>query len=122
MKKRQLIELLADHAEALNRVENDGRLDTAAWLADYESTANQSPLLVLLQLAQAVKRALVPIQPSALFQSELRMRLAQASGEMAGKRPFPRSVQVGAIAGLVGLLLLVLRLVSNRSRAAATAV
>jgi hypothetical protein len=84
-------------------------------------------LVTLLQLAQAVKRALVPVSLDGLFRSELRTRLAEAETEMVEERPFPRKIWLGAaVAGsalsVIGLLLLVLRFVSGRSRPAATAV
>ena len=125
MKRRTLVNLLADHADLLNRRDTDD-LDVAAWLADYGPVRGMSSLLTLLQLAQAVKRALVPVEPSPLFQAELETRLARGEGEVMGKRPFSREVWLGAAAaGLVGILFLALRrvrFVSNRSHPATTAV
>ncbi len=125
MKRRTLVNLLADHADLLNRRDTDD-LDVAAWLADYGPVQSMSSLLTLLQLAQAVKRALVPVEPSPLFQAELETRLVRGEGEATRKRPFSREVWLGAAAaGLIGILLFVLRrmrFVSNRSQPAATAV
>lgn len=122
MKKQELLDLLADHAQALND-EGAERLDTATWLVDDGPAARGSSVVALLQLAQAVKRVLVPVEPSALFQSELRAKLERGESEAAGKRPFSREVWLGAAAaGAVGLLFLIVRLLSNRSRPAATAV
>lgn len=121
MKRRELLDLLADHADELNRSEDAVDFDLVGWLADYGSTTAMPSLLALLQLAQAVKRALVPVQPSALFRSELGFRLVQE--ELVGKRPFPREVWWGAAAaGVVGLVLLLFRFLSGRSRSTVTAV
>jgi len=122
MKKRGLIELLADHAEALNQAEDKDNLDTAGWLTAYSPAEKSLSLLTLLQLAQAVKRALTPIDPSPFFLSELKSQLAQNNGGMVEKRPFSREMWLALIAGLVGLLLLVFRFLMGRSRTTATAV
>ncbi len=122
MKKRQIIETLADHAEALNQTDGNLGLDAENWLSAYGPAERSLSFLTLLQLAQAVKRALIPIDPSPFFLSQLASQLAQNDGVMVKKRPFPRQFLLPLIAGLVGLGLLVFRLLTGRSRAATTAV
>lgn len=73
MEEKALLNLLAAHADALNRGE---AINTTDWLADYPSEVGR--IVSLLQLAWAVKQVLVPVYPSALFKSELRQQLAQA--------------------------------------------
>jgi hypothetical protein len=106
MKQRELIDLLADHADALNRRADH---DVSEWLANDGLLANASSILVLLQLAQAVKRALVPVTLSPLFQSELKRRLLYEERVALEKRPFPKTLLLGAAVSVIGLAIYLLR-------------
>ena len=113
----------------LNRADDAGDVDAAAWLAGYGLTARPS-LLPLLQLAQALKRALIPMSSSASFRADLRAQLARMDVAAQTSRPFSRSIWLGAtIAGsvlsLAGLILLIsrrFRLASGHSRTVNTTV
>jgi hypothetical protein len=102
MKRRELVDMLSEHADALN----DGTAVT--WLADHPLTAVSS-ILTLLQLAQAVKRVLVPVTPSPIFQAALKKQLAQQEIETEEKRPFPRAILVGAAVSVIGLAIFLVR-------------
>jgi hypothetical protein len=119
-KQRELIDLLADHADALNRGAAQG--DNTEWLANNDLLANASSVLALLQLAQAVKRVLVPVPPSSLFQAELKVRLQQESEIVKTKRPFPKTIWLGAAVSLVGLGIFLLRRLRVAGDGAVTAV
>lgn len=107
MKQRELIDLLADHADALNiGADHD---DVSEWLANDGLLANAPSILVLLQLAQAVKRALVPVTLSPLFQSELKRRLLYEERVALEKRPFPKTLLLGAAVSVIGLTIYLLR-------------
>lgn len=107
MKQCELIDLLADHADALNRgADHD---DVSEWLANDGLFANAASILALLQLAQAVKRALVPVTLSPLFQSELKRRLLNEEGVVDEKRPFPKTIWLGAAVSVIGLAIYLLR-------------
>lgn len=69
MKKRELIELLNDHAEALNKAKNGSQLSAKYQLED------RAELASLLQLAVEVKAALVPVVPVPAFREQLQRRL-----------------------------------------------
>lgn len=73
MDRKALLELLAAHADALNR---GHAVDTIDWLAGYPSEMGH--VASLLQVARAVKQTLVPVHPSVVFRDELRRQLAQA--------------------------------------------
>lgn len=127
--KREMIDILADHADALASIEDADEMDSAAWLEKRGPSSNRPSLLLLLQLAQALKRVLVPVSPSPLFQSELGLRLSVKEHPAQEKRPLSRGVWVGAaVAGsalsVIGLAILLLRRIrfgSNRASSAATA-
>lgn len=123
------LDLLAAHADALNETENVEKFDTEAWLSRYPlTTANVSSWIPLLELAKAIKRVLVPVQPSTLFRSELRRQLVQ--GQLPRQRRRFRTVWLGAavigsLLSFLGLLLILLRrlkLDDNSSQPATTAV
>lgn len=105
MKQRELIDLLADHADALNR---EADYDVSEWAANHDRLASVPSVLALLQLAQAVKRALVPVSPSPLYRLELQMRLQQEDSVIM-KRPFPKTLVLGAAVSVVGLAIYLLR-------------
>ncbi|MCB9423314.1 MAG: hypothetical protein H6667_26200 [Ardenticatenaceae bacterium] len=117
MKQHELIDLLADHADALNRGE-----DVSVWLAEHEWAANISSVLVLLQVAEAVKRALVPAAPSLLFRSELKNRLLANDVYVVEKRPFPKTLWLGAAVSVIGLVIFLLRRIRLAGGGVATAV
>lgn len=103
MKRREMVALLAEHADALND-------DTAVtWLADHSSVTAVSSMRTLLQLAQAVQRVMVPVAPSLLFQTSLKKQLAQSELESEEKRPFPKTIWVGAAVSVVGLVIFLVR-------------
>lgn len=105
MMQRELVDLLADHADALNRgVEGDDE-----WLADGGLLINAPSVLVLLKLARAVKQVLIPVTPSPFFQSELKVRLLQMEDVSEEKRPFPKTIWVGAAVSVIGLAIYLLR-------------
>lgn len=69
MKKRELIELLNDHAEALNKGKKGSQI-----LSNYQLEDNVE-LALLLQLAEEVKAALIPVGPVPAFREQLQRRL-----------------------------------------------
>ncbi len=103
MERPYLVDLLADHADALN----EGT--AVAWLAEHPSLTAVSSILTLLQIAQAVKRVLVPVTPSPIFQATLKKQLAQPGIEFEEKRPFPTAILVGAAVSIVGLAIFLVR-------------
>jgi hypothetical protein len=119
MKQRELIDLLADHADALNR---EADQDVSEWAANSGRLANVPSVLALLQLAQAVKRVFVPVSPSPLFWLELRTRLQQEEDSVVEKRPFPKTIVVGAAVSAIGLTIYLLRRFRPASAGVATAV
>lgn len=120
MHTKVLLELLAAHADALNR---DESLDTVDWLEGYPSETGH--VVSLLQLARAIKQALAPVHPSALFRNELRQRLIQAelASEVNGsshRAVWWGAAVVGSVLSIAGLALWLLRRswpAQNQSRA-----
>lgn len=105
MKRRELVNLLADHADALNHADGDD----ASWL-NYHAPLPPAPsLLTLLQLARAVQRVLVPVTPSPLFQAALKDQLVESELSIEKKRPFPKTIWLGTAVSVVGLTLYLLR-------------
>jgi len=109
MESKVLLELLAAHADALNKDEAD---DTADWLAGYPVEAGH--IVSLLQLARAIKQALAPVDPPALFKNELRQRLVQAEFAPEVNGSSHRAVWwgaavVGSVLSVAGLALWLLR-------------
>lgn len=109
MKNKVLLELLAAHADALNR---DEIVDTADWLADYPVEAGH--IVSLLQLARAIKQVLAPVPPSALFKYQLRQRLVQAefAPELNGashRAVWWGAAVIGSALSIAGLALWLLR-------------
>ena len=107
MKRRELINLLADHADALNKGTDPE--DVTEWLAASDLLVNASSMLTLLQLARAVKQTLVPVAPSPFFHSELKRRLARKEEVKNKKRPFPKTILLGAAVSVIGLTIFLLR-------------
>jgi hypothetical protein len=96
MKTRDLIELLADHADALNQ----GRDTTAALLNHYGQ--DTPDLATWLSLARSLKASLEPVAPADAFKANLHQQLLQS-------RPNPTSQPIRSIwwigAAAVGSLL-----------------
>ncbi len=108
MKRCEIVDLLADHADALN--ENADMV----CLANSASLTAVSSVRTLLHLAQAVQRVMVPVTLSPSFQMELKDLLAQSELTIEEERPFPTTIVLGTAVSLIGLTLYLLR----RSRAA----
>jgi hypothetical protein len=108
MRKKVLLDLLDEHADALRRIEDAAGFDSRAWLA-VRRPAGAGHILVLLQLAQAVKQALVPVQMDEKFTSELQKSLLEmAPAPVADERSPQRHLFFWAAAA-VGLSLFMLR-------------
>jgi hypothetical protein len=118
MKRRELVDLLADHADVLN----DNEADAAGWVDNRVPLTAVSTLLTLLQLAQAVKRVLVPVAPSPVFRSALKTQLSQAELCGDGKRPLAKTIWVGAAVSVIGLTIYLLRRFRLAGDGVATAV
>lgn len=116
MKRRELVNLLADHADALTVGAGDD------WLAGADSLTAVSPLFSLFQLAQAVKRVLVPVTPSPLFRDDLKRQLVQSTVVAEKKRPFLVTIVVGAVVSVIGLTIYLLRRLRVADRGVVTAV
>jgi hypothetical protein len=124
MKRKALLNLLAAHADALNRQDRRAEWTPDAWLADVAPAARYSPaLLELLQLAQAVQQALTPVRPSADFRLAARVQLLAQSPQVDGPEPEQRrgfwlgAAVVGSMLSLTGLVLVLLRRVRSLSPA-----
>jgi len=110
MKKRELIELLSDHAEALNK----GNIGSQI-LAKYQVEDN-AELASLLQLAEEVKAALIPV-PVPAFREQLRQRLEtyEPSNLTVGSFNFGRKQKLlfvamaGSTLSIVGLFVVLFR-------------
>jgi hypothetical protein len=107
MKTQNLIESLADHADALNQ----GRDTTAALLTRYSQDSPE--LATLLALARSLKTVMEPVTPAATFKANLHQQLQQG---ILTTTPQPaRSVwwigaaAVGSFLSLAGLLIWFLR-------------
>lgn len=110
MKKKELVELLNDHAEALIEDKSVSQI-----LADQE-LENNVELVSLFQLAEEVKDVLVPI-PVPEFREELRRRLEsyEPSNVTIGSETTGRKQKLfifamaGSTLSVVGLLVVLLR-------------
>lgn len=110
MKKKELVELLNDHAEALIKDKSVSQI-----LADQE-LENNVELVSLFQLAEEVKDVLVPI-PVPEFREELRRRLEsyEPSNVTIGSETTGRKQKLfifamaGSTLSVVGLLVVLLR-------------
>jgi hypothetical protein len=76
------------------------------------TNADLSSWIPLLELAKAIKRVLVPVQPSPLFRAQLQQQLVQ--GQLPRERRRYRTVWLGAaiigsLLSLAGLLFIILR-------------
>ncbi|RMG89695.1 MAG: hypothetical protein D6706_20945 [Chloroflexi bacterium] len=107
MKKAQVKELVAAHAEALNAGEVR---DLSAWLMEQGvSRSTWQTVWPLLQLAQAVKAVLVPVRPSPTFRVALHEQLMQTPVESAKEqtvtqRRWLKAAVVGSALSLTGLI------------------
>lgn len=105
MKQVDLVELLADHADALNKTEDAAAFDNEAWLA-YRLPGASPAILPLLQVAHAVKKVLPPVH------APLRLRLAfapQLGQPIVEERPYFRllwwgTAVLGSLLSITGLL------------------
>ena len=104
MKRRELVDLLADYADALN----EGDDDAARWLDNHVPLKSFSSFVTLLQLAQAVKEVLVPVTPSPSFQVVLKDQLTQSDIVIEEKWPVPKTILVGTAVSVIGLTIYLL--------------
>ncbi len=105
----KLLDLLADHADALNESGDEAGFDTAVWLNQHTTTHTPN-LLPLLNLAKSVKLALHPVQPPAFFKAELRQQLEQSSLTGIAKRSIGRFLWlIAAIIGSIVSIIVILR-------------
>ena len=113
MTDKVLTEVLAAHADDLNR----GKADRKVYLK--QAPDQREELEALLRLTERIKRALVPVQPSPTFVKNLVRQLVVADDKGAARpaRGYRREVVIGAAA--VGSALSVIGLVAYlvRSRA-----
>jgi hypothetical protein len=106
MKTKDLIELLASHAEALNRGQ-----DTTAALLTYNS-GDAAELAPMLWLARSLKTAMEPATPSAAFKASLHQQLLQgrlAPAEVRRPILWIGAAAVGSLLSVAGLALWLLR-------------
>lgn len=117
MRKKALIDLLSKHADALIQWEDPSGLDSRAWLAG-RLPADTGQVLAMLQLAQAVGQALVPVQIGSQYRSELRRSLLETTPALeADMRRPDRHVFYWAAAAAIGLALFALRkLIAGHTR------
>lgn len=108
MKTNTLIELLADHADALNQ----GRDTTAALLNHHGQ--DTPDLATLLTIARSLKTVMEPVTPAAAFKANLHQQLRQAPHTDTTPQPI-RSIwwigaaTIGSLLSLAGLLIWFLR-------------
>jgi hypothetical protein len=106
---RKLLDLLADHADALNDSEEVLGFDTAAWLAQHHVTQTKG-LLPLLQLAKSIKLTLTPVPPPAPFKAELRQQLEQSALTKMARRSIGRIIWlIAAVIGSIVSIIVILR-------------
>lgn len=104
----KLLDLLANHVDALHKSENAAGFDTAVWLNQYAPRSKN--LLPLLHLAKSLKLALQPVPPPAFFRAELRQKLEESSLTGMAKRSIGRFVWlIAAIIGSVVSIIVILR-------------
>jgi len=110
--EKLLAEILAEHADALNRGEDD----TEALLARYPEA--RGGLEGLLGLTSRLRTALVPVEPPASFIRELGESLSQAainSGRAVAHHTRQTVLIIMAVLGpVIGLIALLLRRVHHR--------
>jgi len=124
-RRSHIEETLAEHADALLHDER-----AAGQLARAYS-ATEPGLGGLLQLAHAVKQALVPVDPKAAYVAGLRAQLTSAAGSITEEhsadqprvlmriRRVPPAVVIAAITSVVGSALAVIAILSHRRRSTA---
>lgn len=109
MKNDDLLNLLADHADALNESGNVAGFDTAVWLNQYPQN-HATHLLPLLQLAKAVKLTLHPVNPPTLYRIELRQQLEQLVWQAVADHSIGRFIWlIAALLGSILSLIVILR-------------
>lgn len=125
MKNYDLLNLMADHADALNESEDVARFDTAVWFIPHTPSPTQN-LLSLLHLAKSIKLALNPVQPPAFFKAELRRQLEQSSFTGIAQRSIGRFLWlIAAVLGSIVSIIVILRrlkVLPNESDVMGTAV
>jgi len=112
MDERLLAEILAEHADALSRGEDD----TEAILARYP-VEERARLESLLRLSRMLRASLVPVEPSAAFLRDLGESLSQVA--LARGRDLARRTQqtiLIAVAAIVGSLLSLIWLIALLTR------
>lgn len=113
MTDKAVIEMLAAYTDSLNRGEADCQIYLRQAPDQYEELES------LLSLAEQIKQALVPVQPSPAFVKNLIQRLVVAPNERVARlaRGHRRGVVIGAAA--VGSALSVIGIIAYlvRSRA-----
>lgn len=110
--ERLLAEILAEHADALSRGEDE----TEAILARYPAE-ERTRLESLLKLSRMLRSSLVPVEPSATFLRDLGESLSQAA--LARGRDLARRTQqtiLIAVAAIVGSLLSLIGLIALLTR------
>lgn len=105
MKQIDLVELLADHADALNKAEDAAAFDNEAWLA-YRLPGASPAILPLLQMAQAVKKVLPPLHAPLRLHRSFQHNPGQSVVE---ERPYFRllwwgTAVLGSLLSITGLL------------------
>jgi hypothetical protein len=109
MQKEDLLDVLADHADALNR----GHDSASHWLARYP--VHEAELRILFHLASEIKKALVPVDVPDQFRLRLHHGLLiqplPLSDDAAGRpnRVWLGVAAVGSLLSLAGLSLLLTR-------------
>jgi hypothetical protein len=108
MKTKDLIELLAGHADALNRGQ-----DTTAALLTYKGQ-DAAELAPMLWLARSIKTAMEPMTPSAAFKASLHQQIVQgrqAADAAENARPiwWIGAAAVGSLLSVAGLMIWLLR-------------
>jgi hypothetical protein len=104
----KLLDLLANHADALNESEDVEGFDTAVWLAQHHITPTKG-ILPLLQLARSIKLTLTPVAPPAFFRAELRQQLEQSSLTKIAERSIGRIIWlIAAIIGSIVSIIVIL--------------
>ena len=104
MKRNELVELLASHADLLNA----GEEQADAYSARYGSRDEISALFLL---ARRLKLALAPVSPGAAYREQLYGELAQTPGQIVvstspsyGRKVWFGAATVGSLLSLAGLV------------------
>jgi hypothetical protein len=105
MRKGELAEILALHAEALNA----GKEQADLLLARYPEQSSE--LAALLWLARSVQSALVPVKPRPAFSASLRQELARQrpADDDDSRRLLWWGAALGSALSVAGLVFLIIR-------------